>query len=337
VKLGERLRRELQLRLAREWSFVPQGRRVGGAAQHLLVIAPRCVPTIDYYLDALLTEYPAPRGRVVYDDQIGDWLGPSPTQTIQQGTRVILVRMPAPRWAQLLDTAADGLVEVVWLLDDDVTAARGDAWLPSDYRLRLLTDYLTFKSHYEAHVDRVWASTPQVASRFPEPKVELHPPHPPRLRSSAKRPIVVFYHATAAHRREQSFLLPIFHEVQRRSAETVIEVVGDQSVYRSFRGVPRLRVIHPMPWPDYLVHLRAGRYDLGLAPLLDTPFNRGRSGVKALEIAACGAQGLLSRRAPYTDYAHLPGMQLVGDDPSEWVQQILNISGALVQERPLST
>ena len=70
---------------------------------------------------------------------------------------------------------------------------------------------------------------------------------------------------------------------------------------------------------------------LGLAPLLDTPFNRARSGVKALEVAWSGARGLLSNRPPYTDYAHLPGMHLVGDEPSAWVDEITRIAGGLAR------
>ena len=117
--------------------------------------------------------------------------------------------------------------------------------------------------------------------------------------------------------------------MQQTLQHTVVELTGDHALYRTFRHVPRLRVLHPMRWPDYLVHLHTGSYDVGLVPLLDTPFNRARSAVKALEVASIGAQGILSRRSPYTQCAHLPGMHLVGDEPEEWVAMIVKIAEAL--------
>jgi hypothetical protein len=323
-----KLRERLRIGLARDWTLEPGGKRPGGSAQQLLVIAPRTMPTLDYYLSDVLSEEAGGRHRVVYDAELER--GPSGDVTLRDiapGTRVVLVRMPASAWAQLIASAAERVVEVVWLIDDDIAAAREDRWLPADYKRRLLADYLRFKRAFEGSIDRVWASTPVIAARFPASRVEVRPPRPLKL---AQEPwVTIFYHGTAAHRREHEFLRPIFQQVQALTQRTVIEVAGDHAIYRMFRDVPRLRVVHPMRWPDYLAYLASARYQIGLAPLLDTPFNRGRSGVKALEIAAMGAQGVLSRRAPYTDYANLPGMHLVGDAPSEWVEQIVTIARQL--------
>jgi hypothetical protein len=237
--------------------------------------------------------------------------------------------MPSSRWVNVIERAGDRILEVVWLIDDDVVAARDDAWLPKDYRLRLLGDYLRFRRGFASSIDRVWASTPAVAARLPASRVELRPPRPLEPSGIRQPWVTVFYHGTASHRREHAFLRSIFEQVQARTQRVIFEVAGDHAVYRMFRAVPRVRVLHPMPWPDYLAHLGACRYQIGLAPLLDTPFNRARSGVKALEIAAIGAHGILSRRAPYTDYENEPGMHLVGDSPSEWVEQIVSLAELL--------
>jgi hypothetical protein len=298
--------------------------RRGGSEEHLLVLAARKNPTIDYYLSDLFSANS--NYRIAVDSELDRWTGPNASERIAPRTRVVLVRMPDSRWAEVIAAAGDKVVEVVWLIDDDAIAAREDDWLPRDYRLRLLDEHLAFTRNFAHLVDRVWASTPELAARFPAGRVEVRPPRP--LPPLERRWVKIFYHGTASHRREHEFLLPVLREVQNRSESTVIEVTGDHALYKMFRSVPRLRVLHPVAWPDYLVHLQASRYDLGLVPLLDTPFNRARSGVKALEVAASGAQGLLSRRSPYTDYAHLPGMHLVGDEPSEWIDAILRIAGA---------
>ena len=329
LKLFERLARRARVELSRDFSLVPGSSRQGGTVEHTLVLAARHSPTIDYYLGDLLRAGADPRTRVAFDSQLPRWSGANAPEQVLPGTRVILVRMPCSGWADVIEAAGHRVAQVVWLIDDDVIAARHDEWLPMAYRLRLLDDHLAFRRRFEHLVDRIWASTPLLASRFPAARVEVRPPRP--LPPSEQRWVKVFYHGTASHRREHAFLLPIFHEVQKRSAHVVLEVTGDHALYKMFRGVPRLRVLHPVAWPDYLAHLRASQYHLGLAPLLDTPFNRARSGVKALEIAWSGAQGLLSRRAPYTEYAHLPGMHWVGDDPRAWADEITRIAGSVAR------
>jgi hypothetical protein len=277
----------------------------------------------------LLDAEPSDGSRLVFDDDVEAFIGPGPREVIQPGTRVILVRMPSSRWQGVLRAAEREIVDVTWLIDDDLVAARDDDWLPEPFRLKLLGEHLRFKRDFADLIDRVWASTPQIAARFPASRVEVRPPKLFIAPRPARRWVTIFYHGTGSHRREHAFLLPIFHEVQARCDHTLIEVSGDHALYRAFRGVPRLRVIHPLGWPDYLAHLRAGKYEIGLAPLLDTPFNRGRSGLKALQLTELGVQGVLSRRAPYTDHADLPGMHLVSDDSAAWTAQIVELANRL--------
>ena len=333
MKLPERLRRRLQLGLVRDWKLVPTAAHGGGEARRLLVVAARPNPTVDYYLRDLLDAAPSEAHRLVFDDQVESFSGARPAEVIQAGTRVILVRMPSSRWQGVLRRAEREIVNVTWLIDDDVLAAREDPWLPEQYRLKLLGDYVRFRRDFASLIDWIWAATPQIAARFPADRVELRPPKLFRAAAPERRWVTIFYHGTSAHRREHAFLLPIFHEVQARCDHTLIEVSGDHALYRELRSVPRLRVIHPLGWPDYLAHLRAGNYDIGLAPLLDTPFNRGRSGLKALQFSELGVQGVLSQRTPYTDYAQLPGMHLVGDDSAAWIEQIVGLANKLAERR----
>jgi hypothetical protein len=329
MRLFERSWRSLLTRLARDWSFVPGGTRPGGRASRDLIIAPRHMPTIDYYLQELLDSAAREPARLVYDADVARWLGASAAERIEPGTRVVLVRMPDRRWAKVIEAARDKVVEVIWLIDDDVVAARDDSWLPDDYRLRLLSDYARFRRHFAHQVDRVWASTAPIAARFPASRVEIRPPQPIPPRAADEHPVTIFYHGTSSHRREHAFLLPIFRRVQAASTNTLIEVAGGHAVYRMFRGVPRLRVVHPVPWPDYLQHLRAGNYQIGLVPLLDTPFNRGRTGIKVFEIAAIGARGVVSRCPAHLEHQHLPGIHLLDDSEDAWVERILKLANEL--------
>jgi hypothetical protein len=55
-------------------------------------------------------------------------------------------------------------------------------------------------------------------------------------------------------------------------------------------------------------------FDVGLAPLADTPFNRARSNVKLKEYAAAGAMWLASPVGPYLGMGEEQGGELVADD-----------------------
>jgi hypothetical protein len=57
-------------------------------------------------------------------------------------------------------------------------------------------------------------------------------------------------------------------------------------------------------------------FDIGIAPLIDSPLNRSRSDIKIKEYAAAGAMWLASPRGPYVGLGEAEGGQLVGDD--EW-------------------
>jgi hypothetical protein len=59
------------------------------------------------------------------------------------------------------------------------------------------------------------------------------------------------------------------------------------------------------------------QFDVGIAPLLDTRFNRARSNVKLKEYAANGAAWLASPIGPYADMGEQQGGRLVADDAWE--------------------
>jgi glycosyltransferase involved in cell wall biosynthesis len=67
--------------------------------------------------------------------------------------------------------------------------------------------------------------------------------------------------------------------------------------------------------PERLVH-----FDIGLAPLGDTDFNRGRSNVKLKEYAAMGVPWLASPVGSYAAFGEEQGGRLVSDD--RWFEEL---------------
>lgn len=79
-------------------------------------------------------------------------------------------------------------------------------------------------------------------------------------------------------------------------------------------GLPRVRYAHK-PTVQYAdLPSEVSRFDIGIAPLADIPFNRARSDVKLKEYAAAGAAWLASPVGPYRGYGARQGGHLVPDD-----------------------
>lgn len=91
-------------------------------------------------------------------------------------------------------------------------------------------------------------------------------------------------------------------------------------VWRLYRGIPRVRVAHPMPWKDYLAYAGTVKYIVGLAPCFDTEFNRARSHSKMFDITREGAAGIYSNVTPYTEKViYGETGYLCANEPDKWV------------------
>ena len=79
-----------------------------------------------------------------------------------------------------------------------------------------------------------------------------------------------------------------------------------------------LRLAHRYRHTDYVdfeqLPDRVSRFDIGIAPLADIPFNRARSDIKLKEYAASGVPWLASPVRPYASLGPAQGGKLVPDD-----------------------
>lgn len=82
------------------------------------------------------------------------------------------------------------------------------------------------------------------------------------------------------------------------------------------------RLAIPEGWTHYPEFVRwmrrsSARWDVSVAPLADTPFNRAKSDLKALDGALLGLPVVAADREPYRRLAG-HGIRLVGDEPDDW-------------------
>ena len=303
------------------------GRYDGRPVRSVLVLEPGAVPTTSYYVRSRI-----PDGlgyRCVNSLRV-----PDASLSIEDGTWVIIVRHASRRWLKHLAGNADRLARVTYLKDDDISAVFAAKELPWNYALWTGWRYLRTKDLLSKVVSDIAVSTQELADRYEECKPQVWEPHYTHcIEATAQRedPLVYFYHATHTHAREIKWLVPIVRRVQQAVPNAWFEIIGGESVARMFRGIPRVRVVHTMNWTDYQAYIAGIHYDVGLAPLMDTSFNRARSHTKLYQITRAGAAGIYSDITPYSGKI-IDGETgvLCGNRRSLWVREIV----ALLKDQP---
>lgn len=212
-----------------------------------------------------------------------------PTAEALAGAVVIFVRYVPRRWREQVERVRARLAGLVFFMDDDVLDPASSRGMPWRYRYKLWTLGSRHARWLRAQRARLWVSTPWLARKYADWSPERIDPRPVAVSSGMCR---VFYHGSASHGAEILWLRPVMQQVLRSDERTAFEIVGGQDVYRAFRGLPRVTVVHPMKWEAYQGFIDMPGRHIGLAPLLDLPFNRGRSCTKFYDITRAGAAGI---------------------------------------------
>ncbi|MGM0988734.1 MAG: glycosyltransferase family 1 protein [Pseudomonadota bacterium] len=247
----------------------------------------------------------------------------------QVGANLVLCRtlpMPALRWLER-ERAAFG--RVTYLVDDDLAAAAEDPTLPEAYRARMARAAAQ-QPRLLALADEVVACSEALAERLREQHARVRVMTPPLIAPlpdlahfangpSAAQPWRIGFHGTRAHLADLAALTPALRALQHGRDDTELELMLGGHVPAPLAELPRTRCPAPLSWPTFRRYQAQQRVHIGLAPLRDTPFNRGKSFIKFLDIAAMGGVGIYANRAPYTELvAHGVNGLLAGDDPAEW-------------------
>jgi glycosyltransferase involved in cell wall biosynthesis len=108
--------------------------------------------------------------------------------------------------------------------------------------------------------------------------------------------------------------------------EVRFEFSGDRRTVGLYADMGNVRVVPPMSWPDFLAYTSSLRYDVGLAPLLDSPFNRCRSYVKFYDITRAGGVGVYSSSSVFDEIVRDGANGILADDsPRSWIEAICGL------------
>jgi hypothetical protein len=248
------------------------------------------------------------------------------------GTQVIVVRYLSRPWAEALRAHAGSMAGVVYFMDDDLLDPPSWHGLPGPYRDRLARHYTTMAGEIAALTSELWVSTPTLRSRYESLDARVREPLP--LVTDAPRPLPAeagvvrcFYHGSQAHDAEIRWLRPVVDACLEACSHLHFEIIGNHAVNKLYRDLPRTTVLHPMNWSNYVAHCNSTRGDIGLAPLLPTGFNAGRSHAKVFDITRCGAVGVYACMPPY-DAIVRDGVDgaLLPNEPEAWVRRIVDLA-----------
>jgi len=253
----------------------------------------------------------------------------SPTRDELRGAAVVFVRYVPANWAKLVESVHKQLNRLVFFMDDDVLDLRASTKMPWPYRLKLARLAAGRAPWLRRHGAEFWVSTAYLQRKYARWHPVLVSPFPVARPQEMRR---VFYHGTASHAAEKRWLRPVIEEVLQRDERVAFEIVGGQGINRLYRGLPRVNVVHQMKWPAYQAFLSIPGRHLGVAPTLNTPFNRARSYTKFFDITCCGAVGIYSPGSAYAEVVTdgVDGL-IVELEHEAWVEAILNI----VRNEPL--
>jgi glycosyltransferase involved in cell wall biosynthesis len=145
---------------------------------------------------------------------------------------------------------------------------------------------------------------------------------------------VIGFMGTFTHDADLMMVTQALRTVLRQSGPAVqLQIVGGVSnpaVLHLFQGLP-VQVLRPSPdeaaYPNFVGWMKKNMaWDIGIAPLEDTRFNRSKSDIKFLDYSALGIPGIYSRVPSYTETVrHLETGWLAEDSPAAWVEALQSL------------
>ncbi len=193
---------------------------------------------------------------------------------------------------------------VIYELSDNIAAPHEGVgirgWFSDPVNLALAFQYMRM-------ADAVQVTGPGLARRFSflNPRTIIFANQMETMGSLA-RPgdgrVTLGWAGSSGHLRDVEGVIDIVARLIQAHPQVDFALMSDESIYRLWAAaLPAGRIDYSPPGSlaAYLDFLQ--RLDIGLAPLLDNPYNQCRSDVKFLEYASRGVVPVLSRITPYLD------------------------------------
>jgi precorrin-6B methylase 2 len=151
----------------------------------------------------------------------------------------------------------------------------------------------------------------------------------PEAGPTARKGLRVLYMGTTTHLEDLLLVRPALAEVAARiDVPFTLEVIGVAEEFDGDEWITRLPVpVALQNYPEFVTWLRTrrGRWDLAIAPLVDSRFNAGKSDLKLLEYALLDLPVVASDVGPYRGAEHLA--RLTENTTAAWTEALLEVLG----------
>lgn len=223
-------------------------------------------------------------------------------------------------------------VKLIYALDDDFLD------LPSSVASWFTAQHRQVVEFFLRQADDVWVTTSGLRQRFAAYNRRIAVvPHAldERLLAPKKRSrtdwrrssrITIGYMGTFSHDDDLLMIVPALRAVCERQREKIdIQLVGvaeRPQTLEALRDLP-VTVVPLTPdrveYPRFMSWFTRLKWDVAIAPLMDSPFTRCKSDIKFLDYAALGAAGIYSRLPAYeSSVRHRETGWLTENTPEAW-------------------
>jgi tetratricopeptide (TPR) repeat protein len=238
----------------------------------------------------------------------GSLLAPGVQQRLTSADVLVLCDVIDPDLLRVLEARRAAGRLTVYEVNDHFLSPQ--PWSPTAYLAENLV-VRSLSSQLAARTDAIQASTPEIKREFARlhtrwavfpNHLEVVPPLPPPPAAPGPGERVwLGWGGSLGHREDVRWVWPALRAALDRHPSLGLSVMVAPELRDMFTGVPpdRLRFTPAGSLERYYEFLRS--LYLGVCPLLPTDFNRCRSDVKFIELAAHGIPVLCSDLAPYRD------------------------------------
>lgn len=135
--------------------------------------------------------------------------------------------------------------------------------------------------------------------------------------------INIIYASSSIHNHDLLFIEPIFENLIKKYSNIKIHIINGRSLANKLGKYPCIRLYKSINWEAYKKFAQELSMDIALCPVLDTPFNKGKSYIKFFDFARFGAVGIYSNTEFYQEIInHGENGFLVENRHEDWLTTI---------------
>ena len=138
--------------------------------------------------------------------------------------------------------------------------------------------------------------------------------------------LTIGYMGGNTHYQDLEWVTPVLIKILEQNKNVSIKIWGCHPP-QQLLDQPEVQylAIDFQDYPQFAEYFQNQTCDVFIAPLLDSPFNQGKSGIKFLEYSALGIPGVYKRLDPYIDYVVDGENGYLAGGLDEWYEKIMSL------------